>query len=367
MTTTLTLHQLNRALLARQLLLHRAELTPYDATRALVGLQAQVVNPPYIGLWTRLRQFQRDDLVHLIDQRKIVRAAFLRSTLHLVADTDYLQFWRTIQPALIRGFRSFHGPRIKGLDVDKLVATATPFYAAQPTTPLEQRQYLTTLEPDRDPNSLEYAMRSYLPLVQLPPGGFWGKGGSIRYALADQHFGRAPADAIDPRPLILRYLAAFGPASVMDVQAWSGLTKLKEVMEQMRPELRVYRDENGVELFDRPDAPLPPADTPAPVRFLPEYDNLVLSHADRNRMLPDAHRRKVLLSAGRVRSTILVDGFVCGAWKIETGKKSAVLTIEPFEPLTPAVQAELVSEGDRLLRWVGDGAASVEVRFSAGN
>lgn len=363
MSTTLTLRQLNRALLSRQLLLHRAELTPYEATQALVGLQAQVVNPPYIGLWTRLKAFQRADLVNLIDQRKIVRAAFFRSTLHLVTDTDYLQFWRSVQPALVRGFRSFHGTRIKGLDVDQLVATATPFYAAQPTTPAEQRQYLTTLAPDRDANSLEYGVRSYLPLVQMPPGGFWGKGGSIRYVMADQYFGRAPVESDDPRPLILRYLAAFGPASVMDVQAWSGLTKLKAVMERLRPELVIYQDENGVELFDLPDAPLPPADTPAPVRFMPEYDNLVLSHADRNRVLPDVHRSKVLLSAGRVRSTLLVDGFVRGAWKIEATKKSATLLIEPFEPLSATVQSELADEGERLLRWVGDGAASFEVRF----
>lgn len=365
-SSTLSQRQLNRALLSRQLLLERADLTPYQATRHLVGLQAQVVNPPYIGLWTRLRNFDRAELVNLIEQRQIVRSTFVRSTMHLVAGEDYLQFWRSVQPALLKGFRGFHGTRIKGLDMDKLVATATPFFVQQPSTPVEQRQYLTTLAPARDPNSLEYGLRSYLPLVQMPPGGFWGKGGSIRYIMADQWFGQPVATSDDPRPLIRRYLAAFGPASVMDMQAWAGLTKLKDFVEQMRPELVAYQDADGVELFDLPDMPLPPADTPAPVRFMPEYDNLVLSHANRTRVLPEAHRTKVLLTAGRVRSTILVDGMVRGAWKIEATKKSATLSIEPFEALTAEVQAELVGEGERLLRWVSDGVSAFEVRFVEG-
>ncbi len=167
-----------------------------------------------------------------------------------------------------------------------------------------------------------------------------------------------------PRELVKRYLAAFGPSSVKDVQAWAGMTRLRDPVEELKPELFTFRDEAGNELLDLPDAPRPSGDTPAPVRFVPEYDNLVLSHADRTRVLPDAYRSKVLLSAGRVRATILVDGFVRGAWRIEKSRGAPTLVIEPFEAVPEADREALRAEGERLIRFVHDDGRDLDVRFA---
>lgn len=361
----LTLRELNRATLARQQLLDRGTIPVSDAIAQVAGLQAQVPNPPYIGLWTRLCDFRRDDLTRLMERREVVRATLMRSTLHLLTAEDYLLFRPALQPALTRALRSFFGRRAEGLDINRLVAAARPFVEERPRTFTELRPLLSALEPDRDPEALAYAVRTHLPIVQVPPGGTWGSGGSPAHALAEAWLGRMLAPPEEGlRHMVFRYLAAFGPATVQDVQAWSGLVRLKETVEAMKPALRVYRDENGRELLDVPDGPLPAEDTPAPPRFLPEYDNLVLSHADRTRVLPEEHRGKVLLSAGRVRATILVDGFVRGAWRTERTGGTARLVIEPFEPLPERSRATLAEEGERLVRFIEDRAEAYEVRFS---
>ncbi len=361
----LTLRELNRATLARQLLLDRAPLPVPQAIERLVGLQAQVPNPPYIGLWTRLRDFRRDALTGLMKERQVVRATLMRSTLHLMTAGDYLLLRGALQPALTRALGAFFGQRAKGLDIDRLVAAARAWVEEAPRTFTELRALLSELEPDRDPEALAYAVRTHLPLVQVPPRGTWGSGGSPAHANAASWLGRplaAPEEGL--RPLVLRYLAAFGPASVKDVQTWSGLVRLRDPIEELKPELRSFRDERGGELLDLPDLPLPPADAPAPPRFLPEYDNLVLSHADRTRVVPDKYRSSVFLSAGRVRATFLVDGFVRGTWKIERARGTAALVIEPLEPLSGEARDALVEEGERLVRFVEDGAEAFEVRFA---
>jgi hypothetical protein len=223
---------------------------------------------------------------------------------------------------------------------------------------------LSRLEPDRDPGVLAYAVRTHLPLVQVPSGGVWGYSGNAPFTTAESWLGRRLSGSGDPRDLVLRYLAAFGPATVKDVQAWSGLVRLKDRIRELKPELRSFRDERGNELLDLPDAPLPPADTPAPVRFVPDYDNLILSHADRRRVIADEYRSKVFLSAGRVRATFLVDGFVCGTWKIERTRGMATLVIEPFELLSREARLALLEEGERLIRFAEEGAEAFEVRFA---
>ena len=361
----LTLRELNRATLARQLLLDRAALPVADAVARLGGLQAQVPNPPYIGLWTRLRDFRRDDLTCLLEERRVVRAPLLRSTLHLFTAEDYALLRPALQPALTRALAAFFGQRAKGLDIARLVAAARDHLRETPRTFTELRARLSEIEPDRDPEALAYAVRTYLPLVQTPPGGAWGSGGSPAYALAEPWLGRPLAAPEESLPLLIRrYLAAFGPATVQDIQAWSGLTGLKGAVEALKPELRRCRDERGKELLDGADQPLPPADAPAPPRFLPEYDNLVLSHADRARVIADEHRPKVFLSAGRVRATFLVDGFVHGAWRIERTGGAARLVIEPFAPLSGEARDALLEEGERLVRFVEDGAADFAVEFA---
>ena len=362
----LSQRELNRALLARQMLLEREGAPPHEAVRRLAGLQAQVPNPPYIGLWTRLRDFRREDLTGLVEGRRVVRSSMMRATLHLTTAEDYLLLRPAIQAALDRSLRSIAGKRLEGLDPERLVSAARTMLEDGPRTFKELQERLVALEPDRDPSALAYLVRMRLPLVQTPPAGTWGTGGSPRLAPPEPWLGASLADPGESlRALVLRYLAAFGPAGARDFQAWSGLTGAKALLEELRRELVVFRDEGGTELFDLPGAPLPPADVPAPPRFVPEYDNLVLSHADRRRVIADGDRKKVFLSAARVRATVLIDGFVAGVWKIEKTTKAATLVVEPFAPLSPRDRDALAGEGEGLLRFATDGQPELDVRFAS--
>ncbi|GAB4510865.1 MAG: winged helix DNA-binding domain-containing protein [Anaerolineae bacterium] len=366
MTTTLTRRQLNRALLARQMFLHREDCTPLEAVQRLFGLQAQLPNPPYIGLWVRLQNIQRDDLTHLMETRQVVRAALMRSTLHLMTAEDYLRFRMTLQPALDRALNAFFGKRARDLDLPAVVAAAQSFVSEAPRSTGEVKARMLELMPGQDGEALAYAVRNNIPQVQVPPGGVWGSGSAGAYIASGAWIGEVdPND--NAREMFRRYLMAFGPASVMDFQAWSGLTKLKDVLESMRAELRVYRSESGKELFDVPEATLPPEDTPVPVCFVPEYDNLIISHADRSHIIADEDRPKVFLSAARVLGTILVDGFVAGTWKTEIKKKSITLRITPFDALAAEDETALAEEGERLARFILPDAATLDVTFSAGN
>ncbi|CAN5355460.1 winged helix DNA-binding domain-containing protein [soil metagenome] len=360
----LTLRELNRATLARQMLLSRQEVPALEAVERLAGLQAQVPAPPYVGLWTRLRDFRREDLTHLVEQRLVVRATLMRATLHLMTAEDYALLRPALQPALTRSMGSAAGKRLEGLDVDGLAGAARAYFEEKPRTFAELRPWLAGIQPDRDPSALAYAVRTHLPLVQVPSGGRWGYPGNAPFTTAESWLGRPLSGSSDPHELIRRYLAAFGPATVMDVQKWSGLNRLKDFVKEMKPELRSYRDESGKELLDLPDAPLPPAEIPAPVRFVPDYDNLVLAHAGRRRMIPDEYRSRIFLSAARVRATFLVDGFVQGAWKIEKSKGTATLVIEPFIALSKEDRDALAEEGEQLVRFVEDGAKRHEIRFA---
>ena len=360
---SLTLRELNRATLARQMLLDRDTLPVLDAVERLVGLQAQVVSPPYVGLWTRLRDFRRDELTRLMQERRVVRATLMRATLHLMTAEDYLLLRPALQPALTRSMKTTTGKRVEGLDVERLVGAARSYFEEGPLTFADLRPLLSELEPERDLSALAYAVRTHLPLVQVPSGGTWGYSGKAPFTTVEQWLDRPLSGSEDPRELVLRYLAAFGPATVRDVQTWSGRMGLKQVIEELKPELRTFSDERGNELLDLPDAPLPDPDTFAPPRFVPDYDNLVLSHADRRRVISDEHRKKVFLSAARVRATFLIDGFVSGTWKVEKTKRTATLVIEPFESLSVKDRDALEDEGERLVRFVGEGAEAFEVGF----
>ncbi|HEY1014461.1 MAG TPA: winged helix DNA-binding domain-containing protein, partial [Herpetosiphonaceae bacterium] len=267
---------LNRALLARQLLLERAELPALAAIERLAGMQAQAPDPPYVGLWTRLAGFEAGELSGLIRERRAVRIALMRSTIHLVSDEDCLLFRPLLQPVLERGLRGTYGRQLAGLEPAEVAAAARPLVEEQPRTFQELGTLLKERWPERDAHALGQAARCWLPLVQVPPRGLWGESGPAAHLWAERWLGR-PLEA-DPPPerLILRYLAAFGPASVADIQKWSGLTGLRQPVEALRPRLAVFRDERGRELFDLPEAPRPDPATPAPARFLPEFDNTLL-------------------------------------------------------------------------------------------
>jgi Winged helix DNA-binding domain len=252
------------------------------------------------------------------------------------------------------------------VDLDRLVGAAREYFETEPHPFADFRPLLAALEQDRDQSALAYAVRTQLPLVQVPSGGAWGYSGKVPFTTAEKWLGRELSGSEDPRGLVLKYLAAFGPATVRDAQTWSGRMGLKQAVEEIRGKLRVFRDENDNELLDLPDAPLPSEDTEAPPRFVPDYDNLVLSHADRGRVISEEHRKKVFLSAARVRATFLIDGFVRGVWKVEKTRRAATLVVEPFERLSRGDRDTLSEEGGRLVRFLAEpqGAESFDVRFA---
>jgi Winged helix DNA-binding domain len=290
----------------------------------------------------------------------------MRYTLHLVTARDLLWLRPALQPVLERAQRGFFGHSTAGMDLAELVAVGRALFEERPLTPVELRERLRERWPDRDARALAYSVRYLLPLVHLPPGGTWGQNGSFPYALPESWLGRPLESAPELSQLVLRYLAAFGPATVMDVQQWSGLTRLRTVVEGLRPQLRTFRSEAGKELFDLPDAPRPDPDTPAPPRFLPAYDNLMVAYVDRTRIMTDEHRNVLAgmgAGPGEIPATILVDGFVRGTWQIERRPGRATLVIEPLEPLAGQVRNMLREEGERLLRAFSDGAETFEIQW----
>ena len=362
-TRVLTLRDLNRATLARQMLLERSALPVPTAIERLVGLQAQLALPPYIGLWTRLPSFKRDDLAGLIENHTVVKATLMRGTLHLFTADDYLRFRMTLQPVLDKGFE-LSKRRDSSIDFDHIIKLAQDYLAEGPRTFAEITTMFTERLPDADPGAMRYAVRMLLPLVQVPISSGWSYPGNPQFTLAESWLGKPIPRVDNLRDLVLRYLAAFGPATAADMQTWSGLPGLKAVFDKLKPDLRVYHDEKKRELYDLPDISLPDADAPAPVRFLPEFDNLLLSHKDRTRVVADKYRKQVYLPALRVAATILVDGFVRGGWKIEKTKQQANLVIEPWDTLSQVDRAALTEEGERLLRFIESGAKTYEVRFT---
>ena len=364
----LGLHALNRATLERQMLLGRRKLPAEEAIEHLVGMQAQAPYPPYVGLWTRLEDFHPDDLARLIEGRRAVRIALMRNTVHLVSARDCLRLRPLVQPVIERGLHASRADRegIEGMDLEALVAAGRALLEERPRTARELGELLRERWTDRDPSSLARAIRHVVPLVQVPPRGVWRKGGPASHTTAEAWLGRP----LDPDPsleeMIVRYLGAFGPATVKDAQTWSGLTRLGEVVERLRPSLATFWDEHGRELFDLPDAPRPDPDTPAPPRFLPEFDNLILSHADRARVIADDYRRAIASKNGMVPAAVLVDGFVRGTWKTERTRGKATLAIEQFEPLSKEDREALTEEGEKLLRFLAEpgGAEAFEVRFA---
>lgn len=355
------MRQLNRTLLSRQLLLERSAQGSLAAIEALVALQSQIPNPPYIGLWTRLHHFEKGDLTALLESRQAVRAPWIRSTLHLVSAADHQRFQALIQPALARGLRSFFGARAKDLDIDRLIEIAKPYLDAETPAIGALRDKLQEHEPQRDKQAMAYAVRSYLPLVQIPPSGAWGVGTRAIYTTAESWLG-AP-ETSDLAALFRRYLAAFGPASVMDFQTWAGMTSLKSQLAPVLEQLVEYRNEDGKALYDLPALPIAAADTPAPIRFLPEYDNILIAYKDRQRILPEAHRKKVFVSAGRVLGSVLIDGFVSAIWKVRRDRSKARLLVSLFQQQTYDVLSVIEAEGNALLRFIEDDAEDHRLEF----
>jgi hypothetical protein len=334
---------LNRALLARQLLLERSPLRVEEALERVAGLQAQAPLAPYVGLWSRVEGFDPNELAASIADRRAVRLALMRSTIHLVGSRDALRWRPLVQPVIERGFRGNWEKHLDGLDAVEVAEAGRPLIEAEPLTFAELGSRLAERYPGHDPTALGYAVRTHVACIQVPPRGIWGSGGRARHTSLEAWLGRPLARSSKPSELVERYLAAFGPASVTDVQTWCGLTGLAPVLDRMRRRLRTFRDEAGRELFDLPDAALPDPDTPVPVRFVPEYDNVALSHADRARIVAPGLGRALFTRGG-----VLVDGFVAGAWRIRRGE----LEVERFRRWTRTEIAGVKAEGERLVAFV---------------
>jgi hypothetical protein len=356
MPDTLTLRALNRATLDRQLLLGRHDRPAEQAIAHLGGMQAQAPLAPYTGLYSRLVNYETGVLTSLISERTVVRGHLMRNTVHLVTARDYLDFRPLFADLSRRGARTNFTKGLAGADPEQVAARTRELLATRPLTRAELGRLLAQTWPDADPAALAYIGGSSLSTVQVPPRGIWGAKGPARFALAADWLGQQVPDTPDPgavERLVLRGIGAFGPMTVADLQQWSGLTRLREVTERLAGQLRAFRGEDGAELLDLPDAPRPDPDTPAPPRFLPEYDNLLLSHADRSRVIP--HRRPVPLPPGHgsAQGTVLFDGAWQGMWRIASG----VMTIEAFVPLPD----EVAAEGARLLEFTGAGPGDVRL------
>lgn len=346
---------LNRALLARQMLLDRRQMTAADAIEHLVGMQAQEPLEPYVGLWSRVAGFEPRELVDLLESRRAVRTLVMRRTLHLLTARDCLTLRPLLDPVVVGRMWSTLRRVLPGVDLEELAKAGRPYFEEQPRMLSEVGRALADRWPGVTPRDLGDALSSVLPLVQVPPRGIWGQRGSAYNTTIEvwlgQPLGTATPEALDA--LVLRYLAAYGPAANADIRAWSGLSGLRESVQRLRPQLRTYRDDRGRELLDVPDAPLPDPETPAPPRFLPAFDNAVLAYDDRSRIIDQEHRG---LSVAGARF-LLVDGRVAGTWTIA----SETLQITPLRPLTPVERDAVVAEGEALLAFHDLAGARVDL------
>jgi hypothetical protein len=364
----LTRRQLNRALLARQMLLERAALPAADPIERLVGMQAQEPGDPYVGLWSRLSDFDALEVSGLIERREAVRLTLMRGTIHLVTARDCLRLRPLLAPTLERLLFSGtpFGRNVKNMDLDELVRAGKEILEQQPLLPSELGRRLAERWPDRDPQSMAVAVQSLTGLAQVTPRGLWKRSGRAAVTTAEHWLGRPmePGTAIEE--LVRRYLAAFGPASVADMQNWSRMTRLREVFDGMRGELRTYRDERGRELFDIADGLFVDPGTPAPVRFLPVYDNAVLGHDDRSRIVtPGAADAAYADLPVRDVGTVLIDGFVAGPWWIENDKRSARLHIRLAARPAAEAAAELEAEAKALLAFQAPDVEPRDVEVAA--
>jgi winged helix DNA-binding protein len=364
---TLTARARNRALLARQLLLERSDLSAYDAVEHLVGLQAQSIQPPYYALWSRLSDFDPHELGRLLTDRQAVRMRLMRSTVHLMTIDDALLLWPLLQEVVERTFNGSFRRRAPDVSRDELISTVCECLP-------DDRQALTgraiaTQLVDRgigdDIEAVLYLAGVHVPLVQVPPRGVWGASGQAKYVTLEQWAGRPPHGSAELDAIVVRYLRAFGPAGVMDFQKWSGLTRCNVAFDRLRDQLLTFRDEDGTELFDLPDAPRPDPETPAPPRFLGEFDNALLSHADRRHIVPNGMTPWMdPTQAGRHVNALLIDGTLSATWWIERdGKRRATLAIRPFDRLRAREKREVTAEAEKMIAFAAPDAHATEIRL----
>jgi len=349
-TEVLSQRALNRATLARQFLQERTTARAIDAIAHLAGMQSQAPLATYLGLWTRLRDFAPDELSALTWRRQVVRLHLMRNTVHLVSARDGLDWRGLFYPLHAAEFSAHFRHGTEGVDRDALLSQAKRLLEEQPRTRTELGRLLAERWPGANPSALAYAATHHIALCQVPPRGIWGKNGPAAWAPVETWLG-APLRSVPLDALVLRYLGAFGPATVADIQLWSGLTRLREVVERLP--LRTFRGQAGQELYDLPGAPRPAEDTLAPPRFLPAYDNLLLSHADRTRVISGNRPVPLPPGNGATTGTFLIDGRWQGTWQI----RGRTLRIQPFTELHRADRDGLLTEATQLCAFVAPQAS----------
>jgi hypothetical protein len=357
----LSQRDLNRALLARQSLLERQATTAYDAIERVAGVQSQLPAPPFIGLWNRVTGFDESELQRLIDERQIVRATMMRHTIHFVSARDYVWLRPTIQAALDKNYSGVTGKRLAGFDIEPFLKLARRELRKRPLTFAQIQQLIVQRDPECDVRAIAYAVRTFVPLIGVPNESRWRFGGRAPFTLAEDGLGE-PLAAEDPQQMVRRYLTAFGPATPGDATAWSGVGGMRTVFDDLRDELRVFHDESGRELFDVEDGLLPGGDCEAPVRLLPQFDNTLLSHKDRTRVIADEHRPLVNLLPGGLLGTLLLDGFAAASWRIERKRDAATLTIEPFRRITKIERKLIEPEAEALMAFAEPDAETYAIQ-----
>ncbi len=362
MPETLSDRQLNRATLARQWMLARADIAIPDALTFLLGLQAQTTNTPYIALWNRIAGFTHGALTALITDKTLLRATTMRTTLHLHTVPDMRGIRPLMQPVLDRTFSSVAKSRAINADRLDVNRRGVAIIDEAPMTSGELGRRLREHFPDSDPLVLAQVVQGAETLIQIPPTRIWGHGGAPLLMRIEKWIGQGLCDPIPLPQLVLRYLAAYGPASVKDMQTWCGLTRLAGAFDAVREHLVEFRGEDGRVLYDLPNAPRPDSDTPAPVRFLPDYDNVFLGFADRSRLQPDYARERMVVVNGYV-ATFTMDGFIAGNWTVNRTKNSLTLDLAPFRKLSKAEKTDIEAEAHAMGAFLADGMAKVAVEW----
>ncbi len=349
---TLSTRELNRALLARQLLLERSKLSPAKALERIGGIQAQYAPSSYIGLWSRLDGFRLEQLTRALERRRAVQGTLLRSTIHLVAAGDYWGFAAGSRAARQEAWLRFDKRRLSRADLESVAEEVETTLAGRVAHRDELLELARRRDPER-PTHLWNGLAAWVDLVRAPPSGTWERRRADLYALAEEWVGpRAVTPAEGAELLLHRYLRGFGPARIAEAADWAGLPPGDLDAAAERLDLRRFRDEEGRELVDLPRAPLPDASTPAPVRFLPTWDSTLLVHTRRTQILPERFRPLVFdVKTPHSTPTFLVDGAVAGTWKVERRGRRAELRLEPFEKLPATARRELRDEAGRLVRF----------------
>lgn len=366
---TLTLRELNRTHLQRQHLLERSSMSTGDMLRAIVGVQAQEVKDPYLALWSRLEEFEHEHLANMLLDRSAVRASLMRGTIHLVTSDDYLALFPITYQLHLRAVHSVSAARLVPKEHHAEITTvARDLLMSDSLTAMEIGNALAGHWPQFEPRSLSQVVRFLLPLIQVPPRGVWGAGNHGRPAWTMPNGWlntEVPEQTGPPHNMIRRYLQAFGPASLPDITAWSGVTNLKSSITELAPELVTYRDENGVVLYDLAELEIASPELDAPVRFLPGFDNALLGHKDRTRIISDENRAFIGTANGLFARTFLVDGFVAGVWRDHDDR----IELSFLSTLTRAQQRDVEREAKRMLPfWKGEKlpVVWVEPKKSAG-